>query len=291
METCAEKEVGEYMYFIKLNKAKDIMTHQGSYGLIIDSIEMGEEEFEKAVMSVFSEKHPSIEGAVIETYFGPDVVYPVDKDIFYIFHNEEDYRGEISVLPDELRAQVLNKKICKTAIDIVKYRLMGLSVLRIGGALLNNTKNLKMLRETVGWRFFAAANINNSWGDMVDPTWVRPEAMHLYDDIIESWYLAVDDDQQAGTILGAYHTRSYLGHIKDIISDFDREDNPYRNQFNLFLPTFDIMKSACAGDPNQFERLKREMQISSSLSGVEIEDGTLPDYSIEAKNLEKELEN
>ena len=260
------------LFYIKYNRLEEIRDTQTPIGVVIDTREFGSEEFDRFVNSLEEDSH-NIQSTIIKTEFNPEIAESMstNEDVYYVFSNELEMRKEIQSLPRALQKRIIGNKICRTGVDIILYRMSGITNVQVASPLINSKVDLEMLK-ALGWTLFTTPNLNDSWGDMVDPNWIRPEGIHLYDDLISGYLLASDGGSNVNVILRAYLSETWLGDLRDFLVNFDNDINPYRNQRNLLMPTFDVMRSTSGDNQYFFESMKREFELSNILTGVEKED-------------------
>lgn len=259
------------IFYINYNRFEELKNKERAIGVIVDTREMGENEFDKFMFQYVNDELPhgdKIESFIIKMPFLPDAAdaMPVDKNLHYMFTNEEKYRKEISELPKAFLKQVIGNKICNTGVDIVFYRAIGVTSVQIGSPLINDIDALKNIAKDARWTLYNTPNYNQIWGDAVDLSWIRPEGIEIYDGVVDNFLLMSSPDMDINSIVGAYRSGGWLGDLKDFLVNFNVDNNPYRNQMNLFSPTFDALKSVCGDNVAHIESLKREFELSTMIT-------------------------
>lgn len=265
------------LFYVNYNRLKEIDNKNTPIGVVLDTREIGTTDYENFLQDIIAESSflsLNVQSIIIKLEFTEQVVElmknHLDTDVYYVFYNEDIVRSEIQKLPTELVDRVIGNKICKTAVDVILYRMSGINKIQIASPLINTMDTLKVLK-SMGWTLLTAPNINDSWGDMIDPNWIRPEGLKLYEEVIDSYILSASNTVKINTVLNAYTKGAHIGDLKDFIVNFNHDLNPYRNQKNFLSETFDIVRANSGDNMYHFERIKREFETANLITGVKKE--------------------
>lgn len=265
------------LFYVNYNRLKEIDNKTTPIGVVLDTREYGTIDYKEFFSDIIEEASflsLNIQSVIIKLEYTEGMEEfmknHIEEEVYYIFYNEDLVRKEIQKMPEELLAKVIGNKVCKTAVDVILYRMSGITTIQIASPLVNTMDTLKVLKN-MGWKLITAPNINESWGDMIDPNWIRPEGIKLYEGIIDSYILSASNTVKINTVLNAYTKEAHIGDLKDFIVNFNHDLNPYRNQKNFLSETFDIVRANSGDNMYHFERIKREFETANLITGVKKE--------------------
>lgn len=252
-----------YVNYEAFGAIKDMNT---PVGVIIDTDAFGQDKMDKFMKKLNSpkEKH-HIEKVIIRTKLTEELlanIIPCDN-VYYQFTNEDEHTREIiyRMEDEKLRSRFIGNNICKTGIDILSYRIIGISNIMIGSPIINSRSQLEML-EKIGYTLFAIPNhLDNLTNAVSNPNWIRPEAIKFYPNI-NNWILSTDSIKPA-TAFRAYNSGIWLGKLSDVIDGFDNEANPHKDMKNFLIPTFDIKRTTCRGECLSCQKCQKEFVVNN----------------------------
>lgn len=250
-----------YIDYKELNSIKNINT---PIGVIINMKEFGTKELDKLIKKIYSDKEKHlISKIIIRMDINEEVIdnLKVNEDIYYQFINEDDKRELIyNIQNDKLKDQILGNNFCKSGVDILKYRAIGISNIMITSPIINSRSQLKMLKK-IGYNLFATPNhLGDYLEASADPSWIRPEGIKFYPDI-NNWILCTHD-LNPNSVFNAYSKGIWLGKLSNIIFNFNNVKNKYSDIPNFLVSTFDIKRTTCRGECLSCKKCDKEFIVN-----------------------------
>lgn len=257
------------LFYINYNKLKYFTNKESEIGVILDVNELGLNTLHDFITKIMEDKIDfNIRRVLVKLDVEQDSITKLkidDRDIlYYSFNNEEEIRQYIETMPEDVKKRVIGKKICKSGVDILSYRAIGISNIFISSPIINDSSQLEMLKK-IGYTLFCVPNYNRNFGSEIDPSWIRPEAVSLYDNI-NDWILECCQSMNINTIYNAYSKGAWLGSIKDFLVGFNESYNIYRNTRNMLIPTFDFKRVHCRADCLNCNKCIREFNLTKNIT-------------------------
>ena len=252
------------IFYVDYKELNSIQSTKAPIGVIINMKEFGTKELDDLIKKIHSDKEKHLINKIIIRLDGNEETLntlKANEDIYYQFTNEGDIRELIYNLQDnELKDQILGNNLCKTGIDILKYRVIGISNIIVTSPIINSRNQLEML-EKIGYTLFV---IPNHMEDFLrapdDSSWIRPEGIKFYPNI-NNWILDTYN-LNSNMVFNAYTNGIWLGKLSNIIINFNNINNEYADIKNLLIPTFDIKRTTCKGDCLSCQKCEKEFTVN-----------------------------
>ena len=252
------------IFYIDYKELNSILNTKVPIGVIINIKEFGEKELDKLIKKMYSNKEKHlINKIIIRMEVNEEMIdnLKINKDIYYQFINEDDKRELIyNIQNNELKDQILGINFCKSGVDILKYRAIGISNIMITSPIINSRNQLEMLKK-IGYNLFVIPNhIEDYLNASEDPSWIRPEGIKFYPDI-NNWILYTYN-LNPNRVFNAYSNGIWLGKLSDIIFNFNNIKNKYSNITNFLVSTFDIKRTTCGGECLSCKKCDKEFIVN-----------------------------
>lgn len=252
------------IFYVNYKELDSIQATKTPIGVIIDMREFGTKELDILIKKMYSNKEKHlINKIIIRLDINEETLnnLKINKDIYYQFTNEDDKRELIYKMQNyELKKQILGNNVCKTGVDIIKYRAIGISNIIVTSPIINSRNQLEML-EKIGYNLFVIPNrMENFLRASDDPSWIRPEGIKFYPNV-KNWILCAHG-LNPNTIFNAYTSEIWLGKLSDIIFNFNNINNKYADIKNFLIPTFDIKRTTCNGECLSCKKCDKEFIVN-----------------------------
>lgn len=252
------------IFYVDYKELDSIQSTKVPIGVIINMKEFGTKELDILIKKMHSDKEKHLINKIIIRMEGNEEIFNTLKasaDIYYQFTNEDDIRELIYNMQDnELKDRILGNNFCKTGIDILKYRAIGISNIIVTAPIINSRNQLDML-EKIGYTLFIVPNhMEDFLRASDDPSWIRPEGIKFYPNI-KNWILDTYN-LNPNTVFNAYTNEIWLGKLSSIIINFDNVNNKYADIKNFLIPTFDIKRTTCNGNCLSCQKCEKEFIVN-----------------------------
>lgn len=252
------------IFYVDYKELDSIQSTKASIGVIINMKEFGTKELDILIKKMHSDKEKHLINKIIIRMEGNAEILNTLKasdDIYYQFTNEDDIRELIYNMQDnELKDRILGNNFCKTGIDILKYRAIGISNIIVTAPIINSRNQLDML-EKIGYTLFIVPNhMEDFLRASDDSSWIRPEGIKFYPNI-KNWILDTYN-LNPNTVFNAYTNEMWLGKLSSIIINFDNVNNEYADIKNFLIPTFDIKRTTCNGNCLSCQKCEKEFIVN-----------------------------
>lgn len=252
------------IFYVDYKELDSIQSTKAPIGVIINMKEFGTKELDILIKKMHSDKEKHLINKIIIRMEGNAEILNTLKasnDIYYQFTNEDDIRELIYNMQDnELKDRILGNNFCKTGIDILKYRAIGISNIIVTAPIINSRNQLDML-EKIGYTLFVVPNhMEDFLRASDDPSWIRPEGIKFYPNI-KNWILDTYN-LNPNTVFNAYTNEIWLGKLSSIIINFENINNEYADIKNFLIPTFDIKRTTCNGNCLSCQKCEKEFIVN-----------------------------
>lgn len=252
------------IFYVDYKELDSIQSTKAPIGVIINMKEFGTKELDILIKKMHSDKEKHlINKIIIRMECNEEILNTLkaSDDIYYQFTNEDDIRELIYNMQDnELKDRILGNNFCKTGIDILKYRAIGISNIIVTAPIINSRNHLDML-EKIGYTLFIVPNhMEDFLRASDDPSWIRPEGIKFYPNI-KNWILDTYN-LNPNTVFNAYTNEIWLGKLSSIIINFDNINNEYADIKNFLIPTFDIKRTTCNGNCLSCQKCDKEFIVN-----------------------------
>lgn len=252
------------IFYVDYKELDSIQSTKAPIGVIINMKEFGTKELDILIKKMHSDKEKHlINKIIIRMECNEEILNTLkaSDDIYYQFTNEDDIRELIYNMQDnELKDRILGNNFCKTGIDILKYRAIGISNIIVTAPIINSRNQLDML-EKIGYTLFIVPNhMEDFLRASDDSSWIRPEGIKFYPNI-KNWILDTYN-LNPNTVFNAYTNEIWLGKLSSIIINFDNINNEYADIKNFLIPTFDIKRTTCNGNCLSCQKCEKEFIVN-----------------------------
>lgn len=252
------------IFYVDYKELDSIQSTKAPIGVIINMKEFGTKELDILIKKMHSDKEKHlINKIIIRMECNEEILNTLkaSDDIYYQFTNEDDIRELIYNMQDnELKDRILGNNFCKTGIDILKYRAIGISNIIVTAPIINSRNQLDML-EKIGYTLFIVPNhMEDFLRASDDSSWIRPEGIKFYPNI-KNWILDTYN-LNPNTVFNAYTNEIWLGKLSSIIINFDNVNNEYADIKNFLIPTFDIKRTTCNGNCLSCQKCEKEFIVN-----------------------------
>lgn len=252
------------IFYVDYKELESIQSTKAPIGVIINMKEFGTKELDILIKKIHSDKEKHLINKIIIRMEGNEEIFNTLKasdDIYYQFTNEDDIRELIyNMKNNEVKDRILGNNFCKTGIDILKYRAIGISNIIVTAPIINSRNQLDML-EKIGYTLFVVPNhMEDFLRASDDPSWIRPEGIKFYPNI-KNWILDTYN-LNPNTVFNAYTNGIWLGKLSSIIINFDNVSNEYADIKNFLIPTFDIKRTTCNGNCLSCQKCEKEFIVN-----------------------------
>lgn len=255
------------LYYIDYSELSNFKDHTTPIGIVIDMFQVHQENFNKFMIDLYEDKLPhNINKIIVKMDINQNTLARLNyhKDIFYMFYNEDDYYEEISNLDNDMKKQIIGAQVCSYGVQILKYRALGISNVFVASPFINDDTELNMLK-SIGYNLYAVPNMNNSFGEVIDSNWIRPEGIKYYPSI-NNWILATSENSNINTIFSAYLEETWIGNIGDYLVNFNNSLNKYNNYPNILLPSFDMKRAYCKAECLSCNSCAKEFALNHKIT-------------------------
>lgn len=232
----------EKVFYIDI-KHLDKITTNAPIGVIMEAIDrVSLTEIQKILKS---DKH-NVKSVIIYTYYTENTIFYDIDNVYYAFYNEAEARETLHNLSDKDKKHILGAKPCTSGVEILMYKVIGITNIIISSPLINSIETLKELTHT-GYKFFTIANLNKTKDGVMDPSWIRPEGIFIYDDCICNYFLT-GQSNTIDTIVNGYLRENGVGFLDNYIKNLKEMGHDFEQVPNMLPITFDEMRANCGAD-------------------------------------------